>query len=62
MSLTSLVGTGLSPDIMIEILESEDLLEIEKMIETYKSGEKAKYGRVTNVIVTEKCMVREMNS
>lgn len=60
VSLTSLKSTGLSSDIMIEVLESEDLLEIEKMIETYKSGHKAKYGRVSDVIITEKCMVREM--
>lgn len=60
VSLTSLKATGLSSDIMIEILESSDLLEIEKMIETYKSGRKAKYGIVENVIITEKCMERKM--
>lgn len=59
VSITSLQATGLSADIMIEILESEDLLEIEKMIETYKAGGKAKYGTIENVIITEKCMERK---
>lgn len=60
VSITSVQGTGLSKDVMIEILESEDLIEIEKMIETYKAGTKAAYGMVQNVIVTEKCMERRM--
>lgn len=60
VSLTSLKGTGLSTDVMIEILESSDLLEIERMVETYKGGRKAKYGMVENVIITEKCMERKM--
>lgn len=60
VSLVSLKGTGLAQDTMIEILESDSLLEIEKMMDTYKAGRKAQYGRVSNVIVTEKCMVREM--
>jgi len=44
---------------MIEILESENLLDIEKMIETYKSGAKSRYGAIENVIITEKCMERK---
>ena len=60
VSITSLQSTGLSRDIMIEVLESEDLLEIEKMIETYKGGKKSKYGEIENVIITEKCMERKM--
>ena len=60
VSLTSVKGTGLAKDVMIEILESEDLLEIEKMIETYKSGAKAAYGLVRDIIITEKCMERKM--
>jgi hypothetical protein len=59
VSLTSLQATGLSKDIMIEVLESENLLDIEKMIETYKAGAKSKYGSIENVIITEKCMERK---
>ena len=59
VSITSLQSTGLSKDVMIEILESESLLDIEKMIGTYKSGAKSKYGTIENVIVTEKCMERK---
>ena len=57
ISLTSLRSTGLSPDIMIEVLESNDLLAIEKMIETYKAGAKAAFGAIEKVIITEKGMV-----
>ncbi|MCF2905674.1 hypothetical protein L0666_11810 [Octadecabacter sp. CECT 8868] len=60
VSLVSLRGTGLAEDTMIEVLESDSLIEIEKMMDTYKAGRKAAYGRIKNVIVTEKCMVREM--
>lgn len=60
VSITSLQSTGLSRDVMIEVLESENLLDIEAMIETYKSGEKSKYGTIENVIITEKCMERKM--
>ncbi len=60
VSITSLQSTGLSRDIMIEVLESENLLDIEDMIETYKSGAKAKYGAIENVIITEKCMERKL--
>ena len=60
VSLISLKGTGLSRDILVEVLESRDLIEIEKMIETYKVGAKSKYGTIENVMITEKCMVREM--
>lgn len=60
VSITSLQGTGLSPDIMVEVLESENLLEIEKMIETYKAGAKSAYGIITDVMITEKCMERRM--
>jgi hypothetical protein len=59
VSITSLQSTGLGRDVMIEILESENLLDIEKMIETYKSGAKSKYGAIENVIITEKCMERK---
>lgn len=60
VSLTSLKGTGLARDVMIEVLESENLLSIERMLETYRAGAKARYGRIRDVIVTEKGMVREM--
>lgn len=60
VSLMSLKATGLSSDKMIEVLESENLTSIEKMLETYKAGAKSRFGRISNVIVTEKGMVREM--
>ena len=60
VSLMSLKGTGLARDTMIEVLESDNLLDIEGMMETYKSGAKSRYGRISNVIITEKGMVREM--
>ena len=56
VSLTSLKGSGLSSDLMIEVIESEDLNAIEKMIDVYKSGAKASYGLIENVIVTRKGM------
>lgn len=59
VSITSLQSTGLSRDIMVEVLESESLLDIEQMIETYKSGGKSVYGEIENVIITEKCMERK---
>lgn len=59
VSITSLQSTGLARDIMIEVLESENLLDIEQMIETYKAGAKSKYGAIENVIITEKCMERK---
>ena len=60
VSLVSLRSTGLAQDSLIEILESDDLVAIERMLDTYKAGRKAQYGRISNVIVTEKCMVRDM--
>ena len=61
VSVTSLQTTGLTEgSTMIEILESENLADIEAMIETYKAGAKAKYGVIEKVIVSEKTMVREM--
>lgn len=59
VSITSLQSTGLGRDVMIEILESESLLDIEKMIETYKSSAKSRYSAIENVIITEKCMERK---
>lgn len=55
-SLTSLKGSGLSSDLMIELIESEDLNTIEKMIDVYKAGAKASYGSIEKVIVTRKGM------
>ncbi|WP_308916475.1 hypothetical protein [Jannaschia sp. LMIT008] len=60
VSLVSLKTTGLSRDRMIEILESDSLESIERMLDRYKSGAKSRYGRISEVIVTEKGMVREM--
>jgi len=60
VSITSLQSTGLAGDIMIEVLESENLLEIEKMVETYKAGAKSRYGAIKDVIITEKCMELKM--
>ena len=56
LSLTSLKGSGLSKDLMIEVIESKDLNAIEKMVDTYKAGAKAKFGFVENVILTRKGM------
>lgn len=60
VSILSLQGTGLSRDVLVEVLESESLTEIEKMIETYKAGRKAQYGIVENVMIMEKVMERKM--
>ena len=60
VSITSLQGTGLSRDVLVEVLESKNLIEIEKMIETYKAGSKSKYGIVENVMIMEKCMEKKM--
>lgn len=58
VSLTSLQGTGLSKHTMIEILESESLVAIESMIETFKEGAKAAYGSVSDVLIMEKGIER----
>ncbi|UIK04767.1 hypothetical protein [Neorhizobium galegae] len=60
VSILSLQGTGLSRDVLVEVLESESLIEIERMIETYKAGSKAQYGIVENVMIMEKVMERKM--
>ncbi|RVG87158.1 hypothetical protein CN221_29340 [Sinorhizobium meliloti] len=60
VSILSLQGTGLSRDVLVEVLESESLTEIERMIETYKAGSKAQYGIVENVMIMEKVMERKM--
>lgn len=60
VSILSLQGTGLSRDVLVEVLESESLIEIERMIETYKSGSKAQYGIVENVMIMEKVMEKKM--
>ena len=63
VSITTLKNTGLSTgfsglpkDVMIEVLESDNLQSIERMIENYKATEKAQYGTIAHVLVTEKCM------
>ena len=60
VSILSLQGTGLSRDVLVEVLESESLIEIERMIETYKAGSKAQYGIVENVMIMEKVMEKKM--
>ena len=60
VSLLSLKGTGLAQDVMIEVLQSESLTDIERMMDTCKAGAKSRYGRVRDVIVTERGMMREM--
>ena len=60
VSLMSLKGTGLAQDVMIEVLQGESLTDIERMMDTYKAGAKSRYGRVRDVIVTERGMMREM--
>jgi hypothetical protein len=60
VSITSLQSADLASDIMIEVLESESLLEIEKMVEIYKSSAKSRYSLIENITITEKCMELKM--